>query len=209
MPLCRHRPQSPPLNLRTVRAHILVITLASPVEHSWCSSIAAALLESSAHSREVCSSLLFHCLVYPNAVLELDSIWSLIHMTPTDNETGAPNSRLVMRSMLSARQECWLRVFDSSIGFRLPDSSVLSTDASLVRHGALAGTTPQAAPLFFPLFAPIVWWIREAHRCVPPRTQCTMPKNECLPGQWCLARLAADSNELVVDIWHARFVCVS
>lgn len=45
------------------------------------------------------------CQVNPNAVLELDASGRLIHMTPTGSETGARNSRLVMRLLLWADQQ--------------------------------------------------------------------------------------------------------
>jgi Uma2 family endonuclease len=74
------------------------------------------------------------CQANPEAVLELDASGRLIHMTPTGSETGARNSRLVMRLLLWADQQGAWKVFDSSTGFLLPDGSVLSPDASLVRQ---------------------------------------------------------------------------
>ncbi len=73
------------------------------------------------------------CAANPQAVLELTADGQLISMTPTGSETGARNSRLVMRLLLWADQQGGWKVFDSSSGFRLPDGSVLSPDASLVR----------------------------------------------------------------------------
>ena len=56
------------------------------------------------------------CAANPDAVLELAPDGALIPMTPIGSETsGLP-----------------LKLFDSSGGFRLPDHSVLSPDASLV-----------------------------------------------------------------------------
>jgi len=74
------------------------------------------------------------CQANPDAVLELAADGQLIAMTPTGSETGARNSRLVMRLLLWADRQGEWQVFDSSTGFRLPDGSVLSPDASLVRH---------------------------------------------------------------------------
>jgi Uma2 family endonuclease len=65
-------------------------------------------------------------------VLELGADGQLIHMTPTGSETGARNSRLVMRLLLWADQQGGWKVFDSSSGFRLPDGSVLSPDTEVV-----------------------------------------------------------------------------
>jgi Uma2 family endonuclease len=69
------------------------------------------------------------CQSNPDAVLELTADWRLIALTPTGSETGARNSRLVMRLLPWADQQGGWKVFDSSTGFRLVDVSVLSPDA--------------------------------------------------------------------------------
>jgi Uma2 family endonuclease len=96
------------------------------------------------------------CQANPNAVLELDASGRLIHMTPTGSETGARNSRLVMRLLLWADQQGGWRVFDSSSGFRLPDGSVLSPDASLVQHERWQALTPEQRRGFAPLCPDLV-----------------------------------------------------
>ena len=96
------------------------------------------------------------CQVNPNAVLELDASGRLIHITPTGSETGARNSRLVMRLLLWADQQGGWRVFDSSTGFRLPDGSVLSPDASLVREKRWQALTPEERRGFAPLCPDLV-----------------------------------------------------
>ena len=96
------------------------------------------------------------CQANPNAVLELDASGRLIHMTPTGSETGARNSRLVMRLLLWADQQGVWRVFDSSSGFRLPDGSVLSPDASLVQHERWQALTPEQRRGFAPLCPDLV-----------------------------------------------------
>jgi Uma2 family endonuclease len=74
------------------------------------------------------------CLENPDAVLELGSDGQLIAMTATGSETGARNSALALALGLAVRHSgLAFKQFDSSTGFRLPDGSVLSPDASLIR----------------------------------------------------------------------------
>jgi Uma2 family endonuclease len=74
------------------------------------------------------------CAANPEAVLELDADGILIEMTPTGGSTGARNTRLLARleNWAVASGLGWI-VFDSSSGFLLPDGSVRSPDASVVR----------------------------------------------------------------------------
>lgn len=72
------------------------------------------------------------CEANPDAVLELAADGSLICMTPTGSDTGARNADLLFQIQTWARATGSWRAFDSSTGFRLPDDSVLSPDASLV-----------------------------------------------------------------------------
>jgi len=74
------------------------------------------------------------CAANPEAVLELAADGTLVEMTPTGGSTGARNSRLVARleNWAVAADLGWI-VFDSSTGFLLPDGSVRSPDASVVR----------------------------------------------------------------------------
>ena len=96
------------------------------------------------------------CAANPDAVLELDAAGNLIHMTPTGGETGARNSRLLMRFLVWADQLGGWQVFDSSTGFRLPDGAVLSPDASLVRLERWQLLTPQQRRSFPPLCPDVV-----------------------------------------------------
>jgi Uma2 family endonuclease len=96
------------------------------------------------------------CAANPDAVLELDAAGNLIHMTPTGGETGARNSRLLMRLLAWADQLGGWQVFDSSTGFRLPDGAVLSPDASLVRLERWQVLTPQQRRSFPPLCPDVV-----------------------------------------------------
>jgi Uma2 family endonuclease len=72
------------------------------------------------------------CQANPDAVLELAADGSLILMTPTGSDTGARNGELFFQIKTWARATGGWKAFDSSTGFRLPDNSVLSPDASLV-----------------------------------------------------------------------------
>ena len=73
------------------------------------------------------------CAENRDAVLELAADGRVIAMTPTGSETGARNSELLFQLKLYAKRVGGWKVFDSSSGFRLPDGSVVSPDASVVR----------------------------------------------------------------------------
>ena len=73
------------------------------------------------------------CSENRDAVLELAADGRVIAMTPTGSETGARNSELLFQLKLYTNRVGGWKVFDSSSGFRLPDGSVVSPDASLVR----------------------------------------------------------------------------
>jgi Uma2 family endonuclease len=73
------------------------------------------------------------CEANPEAVLELAADGQLIRMTPTGGETGRRNTKLIYQLSHWARSQGGWDVFDSSSGFCLPDGSVLSPDASVVR----------------------------------------------------------------------------
>lgn len=92
----------------------------------------------------------------PEAVLELDASGHLIRTTPTGGETGARNSRLLLRLLAWAERVGGWQAFDSSTGFRLPDGSVLSPDASLVRLDRWQALTPEQRRGFPPLCPDLV-----------------------------------------------------
>jgi Uma2 family endonuclease len=97
------------------------------------------------------------CQANPNAVLELDAGGHLIHMTPTGSETGARNSSLLILLGMAVRSAGLpLKLFDSSTGFRLPDGSVLSPDASIVREERWQALTPDQRRGFAPICPDLV-----------------------------------------------------
>jgi Uma2 family endonuclease len=97
------------------------------------------------------------CHANPDAVLELDASGQLIQMTPTGSETGARNQALGALLWFAVRASGLpLKLFDSSTGFRLPDGSVLSPDASLVRRERWEALTAEERRGFAPLCPDLV-----------------------------------------------------
>jgi Uma2 family endonuclease len=96
------------------------------------------------------------CATNPEAVLELAADGQLITMTPTGGDTGARNSLLIARLQIWALGQGGWKVFDSSTGFRLPDGSVLSPDASVVRDDRWQALTPEQRRGFPPLCPDLV-----------------------------------------------------
>jgi Uma2 family endonuclease len=92
-------------------------------------SLPAALMGSLRLNPEQFAQL---CAANPEAVLELAADGSLIPMTPTGSETGSRSGELFFQIKSWARSSGGWMAFDSSTGFRLPDGSVRSPDASLV-----------------------------------------------------------------------------
>ncbi len=96
------------------------------------------------------------CAANPEAVLELAADGQLIAMTPTGGDTSARNNALAYQLGHWARRQGGWKVFDSSGGFRLPDGSVLSPDASVVREDRWQSLTPEQRRGFPPLCPDLV-----------------------------------------------------
>ena len=96
------------------------------------------------------------CAANPGAVLELTADGKVIEMTPTGGETSARNNLLNTRLQIWALSDGAWKAFDSSGGFRLPDGSVLSPDASLVRLECWQALTPHQRSGFPPLCPDLV-----------------------------------------------------
>ena len=97
------------------------------------------------------------CQANPDAVLELSAEGHLITMTPTGSETSARNQTIGALLWLAIRSgRLPLKLFDSSGGFRLPDGSVLSPDAAMVRRERWDALTPAQQRSFAPLCPDLV-----------------------------------------------------
>jgi len=96
------------------------------------------------------------CAENRDAVLELAADGRVLAMTPTGSETGGRNSELAFQLQRFARSGGAWKAFDSSSGFRLPDNSVLSPDASLVRLDRWQALTPEQRRGFAPLCPDLV-----------------------------------------------------
>jgi len=96
------------------------------------------------------------CAENREAVLELAADGRVLAMTPTGSETGGRNSELAYQLQRFARSGAGWKAFDSSTGFRLPDDSVLSPDASLVRLERWQALTAEQRRGFAPLCPDLV-----------------------------------------------------
>ena len=75
----------------------------------------------------------------------------LIVMSPTGGETSNQNAEIVMQLRLWAKRDGTGTTFESSGGFRLPNSAIRSPDAAWVSHSRLAALTPEQWQRFLPL----------------------------------------------------------
>jgi len=96
------------------------------------------------------------CAANPEAVLELSADGHLITMTPTGGETGSRNSDLIFQLRAFASCAKGWKVFDSSTGFQLPDGSVLSPDAALIKLERWQALTAEQRRGFAPLCPDLV-----------------------------------------------------
>lgn len=97
------------------------------------------------------------CAENREAVLELAADGRVIAMTPTGSETSGRNSELLFQLQTFARASGGWKVFESSGGFRLPDGSIVSPDASLVRLERWQALSPEQRRSFAPL-CPVWLW---------------------------------------------------
>jgi len=83
------------------------------------------------------------CAENRDAVLELAADGRVIAITPTGSETSGRNSDLLFQLQTFAKSSGGWKVFESSGGFRLPDGSIVSPDASLVRLERWQALSPE------------------------------------------------------------------
>jgi len=96
------------------------------------------------------------CAENREAVLELGADGHVIAMTPTGSETSGRNSELVFQLQRFAKAGGAWKVFESSGGFQLPDGSVVSPDASLVRLDRWQALSADERRRFAPLCPDLV-----------------------------------------------------
>lgn len=96
------------------------------------------------------------CAANREAVLELAADGRVVAMTPTGSETSGRNSELLFQLQQYAKASGRWKVFESSGGFRLPDGSVVSPDASLVRLDRWQALSADERRRFAPLCPDLV-----------------------------------------------------
>jgi len=96
------------------------------------------------------------CAENRDAVIELAADGRVIAMPPTGSETSGRNSDLLFQLQTFAKSSGGWRVFKSSGGFRLPDGSIVSPDASLVRLDRWQALSPEQRCGFAPLCPDLV-----------------------------------------------------
>jgi len=125
-------------------------------------------------------------------------------MPPTGGDTGSRNSRLLMRLLLWADRMGGWKVFDSSTGFRLPDGSVLSPDASLVNLERWQALSPEQRRGFPPLCPDLVVELASPSEEGPrgvTALRCKLTAYQTNDAQlgWLLL-----PQEQVVEVWPGR-----
>jgi Uma2 family endonuclease len=96
-------------------------------------------------------ALLAFCAAHPEWVIERTAERELVLMTPAGGETGRRNALITAALTVWAEAEGSGVAFDSSTGFRLPNSAVRSPDAAWVSRARLRTLTPEEGRQFLPL----------------------------------------------------------
>jgi Uma2 family endonuclease len=83
--------------------------------------------------------------------IERDKRGEIIIMPPTGWETGDRNAEITMQLRNWAKSDASGKSADSSTGYKLPDSSIVSPDASWISNARLETISPDKRRTFLPL----------------------------------------------------------
>ena len=144
------------------------------------------------------------CVANPDAVLELAADGQLITMTPTGGETGRRNTRLLTRLQSWADLQGGWEVFDSSTGFRLPDDSVLSPDACVVKQERWQALSPEQRRTFPPLCPDLVIELASASDSGPRGSEALRRKMALYQANGAQLGWLLFPEQRAVEIWPAR-----
>ena len=144
------------------------------------------------------------CDANPDAVLELAADGQLITITPTGGETGRRNTRLLTRLQSWADLQGGWEVFDSSTGFRLPDDSVLSPDACVVKQERWQALTPEQRRTFPPLCPDLVIELASASDSGPRGAEALRRKMALYQANGAQLGWLLFPEQRAVEIWPAR-----
>ena len=100
------------------------------------------------------------CQDNPDLKFERRKNGDIILMGQTGSETGANNSEINADFVLWNRKVKFGKVFDSSSGFRLPDTSVMSPDVALIAKARWDALTPEQRKNFAPICPDFVLELR-------------------------------------------------
>jgi Uma2 family endonuclease len=81
-------------------------------------------------------------------------------VTPTGSDAGRRTAEVISQLWAWNRMSGTGVVFDSSTGFRMPDGSLLSPDASWIRRARWEALTPRQRAGFAPLCSDVVFEVR-------------------------------------------------
>lgn len=144
------------------------------------------------------------CVANPDAVLELAADGQLITITPTGGETGRRNTRLLTRLQSWADLRGGWEVFDSSTGFRLPDDSLLSPDACVVKQERWQALSPEQRRTFPPLCPDLVIELASASDSGPRGAEALRRKMALYQANGAQLGWLLFPEQQAVEIWPAR-----